>query len=225
MFWLSVINGLKLFLHWETYVLGIAYLVISYLPFIPLMFSNNEDTMFTKSGFLLMILQPVFMVFGIFVLVSSLFPIILGVGNGASWSLPWILMFRAPLFVIIILVVMAVLSFLAAMTPILGRSNSFLILILGGTVLVFLLAMVNKFDSDLGISQIDPIPGFLTILGIVVVSAITSWLGILVVAIITTGLSFLSEDLGTILMVPVGSTFGFVPVFIYGAWLGLQLTL
>lgn len=224
MFWLSVVNGLKVFLHWETYVLGIAYLAISYLPLIPVMFSNNEGRMIAK-GFLFMILQPIFTAVGTFVLVCSLFPIILGIGDGASWSMPWILIFRVPLYVVMIIIVMMVLSFLAAMIPILGRSNSFLILILGGTVLVFLLAIVNKVNPDLGIAEIDLIPGFITIIGIVLVSAVASWLGILAVAIITSGLSFLSEDLGTILLIPIGSTFGFIPVFIYGAWLGFQLNL
>lgn len=225
MFWSSVFSGLKVFLHWETYVLSIAYFIISWLPLIPFMFSNDEYFMFTKKGRLLMALQPVFIAFGTIILVGSLLPIIIGVGQRASWSLPWILLFRSPLFIVMMASVMIGMYFLAAMIPILGRSVSFLTLILGGTSLFFFLTIVNKVNPDIGITEIDPIPGFLTIIGIVIISAIITWIGTLVAAIATTGLAFLSENIAEIIMVPIASIFGFVPVYIYGAWLGLQLNL
>ncbi len=225
MFWSSVFNGLKVFMHWEIYVLGILYLIISWAPLIPVMFAKNEESAMAKSFWLMMFVQPLFIVFGTFLLVSSLFPIILGYGDDATWSLPWVLMFKSPLAVVILIVTMLIMFFISSLAPILGRSTSFVVLIIGGTALLFLLNIMNMGSPEIGLNGIDPIPGFLTIIGIVIFSAIASWFGILVAAVISTGLSLFHEGIGEALMIPICSIFGFIPVFIYGAWLGLQLNL
>jgi hypothetical protein len=54
MFWQSVINGLGVLLHWQTYVVALIYLIISLLPFIVLMFSGDKaDNLMIKGGCLL----------------------------------------------------------------------------------------------------------------------------------------------------------------------------
>ncbi len=222
MFWSSVFNGLKVFMHWEIYVLGILYLIISWIPLIPVMLAKNEESAMAKSFWLMMFVQPLFVVFGTFLLVSSLFPIILGYGNDASWAVPWLLIFKLPMTVITLIAKMFILFFIAS---ILGSPKSLVVLIIGGTALLFLLNIINMGSPEIGLNEIDPIPGFLTIIGIVIISATASWIGILVSAAISTGLSYFHEGIGEALMIPICSIFGFIPVFIYGAWLGLQLNL
>jgi hypothetical protein len=31
------------------------------------------------------------------------------------------------------------------------------------------------------------------------------------------------EEISQLIMIPLGSVFGFIPIFIYGAWIGLQI--
>lgn len=224
MFWASVADGLKVLLHWETYVLGLVYLVIAFIPFYPLMF-GKEDSAISRGGCLAMLLQPFFMSLGAAIYIMSLFPIIIGVSSDAAWSLPWLTMIHAPLFIPLMVIVMVVLSFLAAFVPIAGRMTSFLTLIMGGTVIVFMVAMVHRVDPGLGVADADIMPGFLTTVGILIISAISAYAAIMVAAVLATLIDRGEEGIGSMLMLPLGSIFGFIPVFIYGAWIGNQLAL
>lgn len=224
MFWTSVGDGLKVLLHWETYVLGLVYLIIAFIPFYPLMF-GKEDSAISRRGCIAMLLQPFFMSLGAAIYVMSLFPIIIGIGSDAAWSLPWLTMIHSPLFVVLMVVVMVVLSFLAAFVPIAGRMTSFVTLVMGGTVIVFMVAMIHRVDPSLGVENVDIIPGFLTTVGILIISAICAYSAIMVTALLATLIDRGEEGVGSIVMLPLGSIFGFIPVFIYGAWIGNQLAL
>lgn len=223
MFWDAVINGLKVLLHWQTYVIAIMYLIISFLPMIVVMFAGNKsDELMRKGGCLAMLIQPLFQALAVFISVCTLFPIMLG-GSEAAWPLPWMLMINVPGITLILLIIMLVLSIVGALIPLLGRANSFIMFIMGGTVIVFLTMVLHKINPELGIRNIDIIPGFLTIIGIVIVSGVTSWLGMLASAVAVTVLLRDKEEIGQLIMMPLGSVFGFIPIFIYGAWIGLQM--
>ena len=89
--------------------------------------------------------------------------------------------------------------------------------LMGGAVLVSLLS------PGLSAENIEIIPGFFTIIGIIIVSATTSWFGILASAFAVSFFVGDEEDIGQLIMIPLGSVFGFIPIFIYGAWIGLQV--
>ncbi len=223
MFWQSVLNGLGVLLHWQTYVVALMYFVISFLPFIAIMFAGEKsEELMMKGGCLVMLIHPLFQALAVFVSVCTLFPIMLG-GTEAAWSLPWMLVITEPVRTLIILVIMLVLSFVGAFMPILGRANSFIMFIMGGAVLVFLTLAIHKVHPELGIRNIELIPGWLTIIGIVIVSGVSSWLGILAAAAIVTVLFRDKEEISQLIMMPLGSVFGFIPIFIYAAWIGLQI--
>ncbi|MDL1970858.1 MAG: hypothetical protein LWW94_07780 [Candidatus Desulfofervidaceae bacterium] len=224
MFWEAVINGLKVLLHWQTYVTAIMYLIISFLPIIVVAFAENKsDELMTRGGCLAMLLQPLFQSLGVFISVCTLFPIILFGWNEAAWSLPWLLIINVPGRVIILLIIMLVFSIIGALIPLLGRANSFIMFIMGGIVLIFLTMILDKIIPELGIKNIDILPSFLTIIGIVIVSGVASWLGMLASAVVITFLLKKKEEISQLIMFPLGSVFGFIPIFIYGAWLGLQI--
>lgn len=224
MFWASVGDGLKVLLHWEAYVLGLVYVIIAFIPFYPLMF-GKEDSVISRGGCLAMLIQPFFMSLGAAIYIMSLFPIIIGIGSDAAWSLPWLTMIHAPLFVILMVVVMVVLSFLAALVPSGGTMTSFPTLVMGGTVIVFMVAMIHRVDPSLRVQNVDIIPGFLTTIGILIISGISAYIAIMVAALLATLIDRGEEGVGSMLMLPLGSIFGFIPVFIYGAWIGNQLAL
>jgi len=221
MFWASVLDGLKVLLHWETYVLGLIYLLIMYIPFYPLMFGKGDAL--AKRGCLAMILKPFFQALGSIVYVLTLFPIILGLGEKAVWSTPWLLIIDAPLFILFMMVVMVVLMVISAFLPIVGRMNTFQTLISGGTVIVFMVAMLHRFNPDFDISGVNVIPGFLVTIGILIISAVTSYVALMLSAILITLVDRTEEELGSMLIMPFASIFGFIPVFIYGSWIGNQL--
>lgn len=223
MLWDAVINGLKVLLHWQTYVVAIMYFIISFLPLIAIMFAGDKsDEFMGKGGCLVMLIQPFFQALAVLIAVCTLFPIMLG-GSEAAWSLPWMLTINAPGRTLILLVIMFVLSIIGAFIPILGRANSFIMFIMGGAVIVFLTLAMHKVNPELGIRNIDIIPGWFTIIGIVIISGITSWLGILASAAVVTLLFRNKEEISEMIMMPLASVFGFIPVFIYGAWIGLQI--
>ena len=223
MFWDAVLNGLKVLLHWQTYPVALMYIVISFLPVIVIMFAGDRsDNLMAKGGCLVMLMQPLFQALAVFITVCTLFPIMLGRPE-AAWSFPWILIVNMPGRILIILVVMLVISVVGAFIPILGRANSFIMFIMGGVVVAFLTLIIHKINPELGIRNIQIIPGFLTIIGFVIVSAIVSWLGMLASAAVVTLLFRDREDISQLVMMPLGSVFGFIPVFIYAAWIGLQI--
>lgn len=221
MFWASVLDGLKVLLHWEVYVLGLIYLFIMYIPFYPLMFGKGDAL--EKGGCLAMILQPFFQALGSIVYVLTLFPIILGLGENAAWSIPWLLIWDAPLLILFMMVVMVVLMVISAFLPIVGRMNTFQTLISGGTVIAFMVAILHRFNPDFDISGIDVVPGFLVTTGILIISAITSYIALMLSALLLMLVDKNEDGWGTLLITPLASVFGFIPVFIYGAWIGNQL--
>jgi hypothetical protein len=223
MFWGAVVNGLKVLLHWQTYLVAFIYIVISFLPVIAIMFAGNRsDNLMAKGGCLVMLIQPLFQALAVFITVCTLFPIMLG-GVEAAWSFPWILIVNNPGRILIILAVMLVISVVGAFIPILGRANSFVMFIMGGVVVAFLTLIIAKTNPELGIRNIQIVPGFLTIIGFVIVSGIVAWIGMLASAAVVTLLLRGREDISQFVMIPLGSVFGFVPVFIYAAWIGLQI--
>ena len=94
MFWHCVRDGLRVLLHWETYVAGLEYFAIVFVSLIALvlLWAKIEDrTMITKivvgsSGIFVMSVARTIAA-AIFVLTLS--PIILGVSDDAAWSFPW----------------------------------------------------------------------------------------------------------------------------------------
>jgi len=223
MFWQSVLNGLSVLLHWQTYVVAIMYLVITFLPFIVLMLAGEKGyELMGKGGCLLTLVQSLLQALAVFVAVCTLFPIMIG-GEEAAWSLPWVVILNAPGRTFLLLVIMLVLSIICGLVPILGRANSFTMFIVGGFVLAFLTLVMDKVDPELGIRNIKLFPGWLTSIGIVTVSGVSSWLGMLASAALVTVIFRDKEDISQLIMVPLGSMFGFIPIFIYAAWIGLQI--
>jgi hypothetical protein len=223
MFWQSVSSGLGVLLHWQTYVVAAMYIVISFLPFIALMPAGDRcDSYLEKGGCLLMLVQPLFQALAVFISVCTLFPIVLG-RAAAAWSLPWLLIAAAPGRTLIVVVIMLVLAVLGSLVPIIGQANSFIMFIMGGVVLVFLTRAIGEVYPDSGIKDIRLIPGLLTIIGIVLVSGIVSWLGTLASAALLTLVQRANEGISQLIILPFGSVFGFIPVFIYGAWIRLQI--
>ena len=224
MFWQSVIGGLKCLTFWQTYVAGLMYLAVVLLPMALFgKFMERGGKAEAAGGCLGILLMPVFQIFGIYIFVLTLAPIILGVADHpqALWAFPWQLAVTSPLTTLKILGVMILLVICLAFIPVLNSITSLYTLALGGTVMIFVVGLVGQFAPDWHVADISLMPGFFFIVGILLASAVSFLLAMLAVTLVSMALK--SEDVGHTVALPLGSVFGFIPVFIYGSWLGLQI--
>jgi hypothetical protein len=115
-----------------------------------------------------------------------------------------------------------------AFLPILGRFPPFHSLVLGALALALVIAIIENTYPGAVSKRVHFWPGFWFAVGLLVVGGVMVWLGVLVAALLAMAVDAIAGDtaakgLGQLLMFPVAATFGFIPVFIYGAWLGAQL--
>lgn len=224
MFWQSVWNGLKVLGHWEAYVAGLEYLAIFMLPM--LLFALIKERSESAGGILgclSMILIPMLQAAAILVLVITLSPIILGIDHNAAWTLPWAVLSIAPGLFAKSVVTLLVVSFVLAFIPILGQFQSLQTLVLGAISLVFSAGLLKALSPGTLEGGGPLYPGFWFVIGLLVIGGGMSFIGTMVAALFASAVGTAHEDTGQLLVFPVAAIFGFIPVFIYGAWLGAQL--
>lgn len=226
MFWDSVVAGLKVLTYWETYVAGLVYLAIFFIPMIIVGFvTEKSESGGSFAGCLGMFLLPVLQVAAMVVFLLTLSPIIFGFSEDAAWSFPWKVMTMAPGGFFALVGILIVAAIILTFIPFLGQLNSLHTLILGGITLVVVLGMLDSINPGTVRGRVDFVPGFWFSIGLLVIGGILSWIGILLAALLATGLEMSKEGtgFGQLVMIPIGTIFGFIPVFMYGAWLGAQV--
>lgn len=224
MFWDSVVAGLKVLTYWETYVAGLEYLAIFFIPMIIVgMVMEKNESAAGVAGCLSMILMPVLQVAALAVMILTIAPIIFGFAEDAAWSFPWQLITMAPGSFFKLVGVLVVAAIVLAFVPILGQLQSLQTLVLGGIALIFVLGILDSINPGTIKGRVDFIPGFWFSIGLIVIGGIMSWVGLMVAGLIVTAIEMAEEGLGQLIMVPIAAIFGFIPVFMYGAWLGSQV--
>lgn len=234
MFWNSVISGFKMLTYWETYVAGLEYVAIFFIPYIIGALIEKKTTGETGGQGGSCLMMPLFMVFqsaATAVMILTLAPIILGLGEDAAWKLPWTFMVMAPgiLFklvgcLIVALIVIVLASFLPIVGPILIKVKSFEMLVYGVIILAFYLDAFHSVDHRIPSSgQVSLIPDFWFSVGLIVIGGIMSFIGMMAAGLAAVPLERAREGIGKTIALPIVFTFGFIPVFMYGAWLGAQL--
>ena len=225
MFWSSVLGGLNVFLHWETYVVWLGFLIVRLMPFGMTILRKNDPEKGDKK-FGLGILPNTFHAFAMICFITILLPIILGIGDDASWTMPWLLATISPILFLKILFMVVMALYFINFTPFLGKLEIVETLVTGGLILLTLLKFVYVGDNnDNAYSQISLYPGFLFIVGLVLVCALiqtgASVLTLALVYVVAT-IFRIKKHSAVMLVAPVGWMLQFAPVFIYGAWLGGQ---
>ena len=224
MFWDSVIAGLNVLTFWETYVAALEYLAIFLIPmFVVGIVIEKGNRIGATVGCLSMFVLPLFQVAAMIIFVLTLAPIIFGIGVDAAWSFPWAVLTIAPGTFFKMVGMLVVAAVVLAFIPILGRMNSLHTVILGGMALVFVSELIVSYNPGIVRGRIDYIPDFWVAVGILVIGGIMSWIGMMVTALLTTAVRANEQGVGGIIMPFVGAVFGFIPIFIYGAWLGAQI--
>jgi len=222
MFWDSVTGGIGVLFYWETYVAALEYLTIYFIPIFIMgyFFMRNEDNI--MAGCLGILLLSLIQVAATAIFIFTLFPIILGISDDAFWSFPWRMIYLSPIGFLKIVGFMALAGIITAFIPIVGRLNSLSTLIVGGVGLAFVIDIIDVVYPNVIPTNIDFIPGFWFIVGLLIIGGLVSLIGFMVTALILTAIK-LDESIAQIWLIPIGAIFGFIPVFMYGAWLGAQI--
>ena len=224
MFWYSVLAGLKVLTYWETYVSGLEYLLIFMAPmFLIGLAMEKGGGKGAAVGCLGMLVVPVLQVAATAFFVLTLAPIIFGFSEDAAWSLPWVVLALAPGAFLKLVGVLVAAAFFVALAPVVGKLQSLQTMVLGGIALIFVLGILKSGNPEFASGKLDVIPGFWFAVGLLLVGGIMSWVGTMVAAVLATAFGAGNEGLGYLLMLPIAAIFGFVPLFMYGAWLGAQV--
>ena len=87
MFFQAIFNGLLVLTYWQTYVAGLIYILIIFIPLIAFGFLLKEDGG-GGLGCFFMVFNPLIQTFAIMVFAFTMAPIILGASKVAAWGLP-----------------------------------------------------------------------------------------------------------------------------------------
>jgi hypothetical protein len=247
MFLNLTIVGFKIFGHWELYAAAIGVVAIVALPklFLALLadrfrfgdyplsphlfwlllcfhfrfgFRELTDRVLADKmagGLSAMFFTAFCEIFGTYLFILTLSPIILGLDVHAAWSLPWMLLFHDPIVLLKIVGLMVAASLATGLIPLVNAFESVHALLCSGIVLAFTVTSIDR------ISGVDVFPDFRFCVGILAVAFATKWLVILLLV----GISMLArlDDSPKLLGILLGPLFNFLPVFIYGGWLALQI--
>ncbi len=221
MFWDSVYSALNVMTHWEIYVVVFAYLFLMLTPVILIFLVLKHNHALSIKYFRKLFL-PIFEAIAIAVAVLTLFPIIFGMGDDARWDFPVRVMKLSPGGFMGLLGILMVLAYAIDVIPKLRKLQSFKTLVLGGISLIFVRIFLSFINPILDIDLLGFVPGFWFACGIIAISVVLSKLGhfVFVAFAKVLGNKFgLKEEVAELLILPIIATLGFLPVFIYGAWL------
>lgn len=223
MFWSSVSNGIEVLLYWETYASVVGYLLLFILPTALLRYlSRKKEHLGAAVNSVAPFILFMFQVTATVVFVITMSPLIFGTSDVAAWRLPLQLMsYDAGLLakhIAMCLAVVVALSFV----PLLGSLQSLHVLAVGAVTLVFVLGLYEPTHTGIATGAIQVFPDVWTIIGIFLVSAlISSGVDIILRPLVVVAVTFLNGGESTVKVAAMatGAVAGFIPVFIYGAWL------
>ena len=226
MFWEAVRSGAGVLTFWQTYLAGLLFLALSIGPmFVFGLVAAKSGRAQGAIGCLSMLVLPLLQVFALVVFVLTMSPIILGVAQEPSWSFPWVIAVAAPWLLFKFVGWLFIAAFALAFIPIIGRVQSLSTLLLGSLALCLVVGLMGRANPEVAAKSIHFWPGFWFIVGLLAVGALMSWLATMLAAVASVPIEAKAEGLSALLFAPVGAALGFIPVFIYGAWLGAQIRL
>ena len=235
MFWSAIIGGLKVLTFWEVYVVALIFTVISIGPmFILGLIGEKNEAVGCLGG---MLITPVFQALATIIFVFTLFPILLGFAGNAAWSawlfpwkignaawlFPWKILLSSPWPMIKASFIIIFVTIALACIPLLGQIQSLHTFASGAISLVMVLGLLHSAFPNIPVEKIQIVPGFLTIIGFLAIAGVMSWASTMLVALIATAMGDRAKDYMMLIAIPLGGVFGFIPVFIYGAYIGQQL--
>lgn len=227
MFWKSVLDALLMLTYWEFYVAGIIYLAFMMIPGITLMIlrekGNTIKFAFSWYGELF---ETLFHILGLIIFLSILAPIIFGFSRNAAWTFPWVFIVKEPMIFLLVFLSLLFADFVYGKIPVIWQIESPRILILGGITFIWLVVLVKRAFPGLNIDNVHFIPSLIEIIGFLFLSFVSQILSFITISLIHSRSSNIaaSEESNEPLIYINYAVYSTLPVLIYGAWLGNQIT-
>lgn len=222
MFWYSLSSALKVMTYAETYLVILEYLFLLLIPIL-LIFINIRNRQGKIIKYFRVLLLPVLEAIAVAVFVLTLYPIILGIGENASWSFPLRIIQLTPGGFLGYLGILTLLAIVLTAIPKLSYNWPFFkTLILGSVSLIFVRVFLSFINPIIDVGIMDLVPGFWFLLGIIAMSGLLSKIGYYLRMYFSTFLINryqVKDGLAELLILPVTATLGLIPVLVYGAWL------
>ncbi len=221
MFLDSVLSAIRVMTYWQTQVAALVYLLLFLTPIIVVCFVIKKRRAVCIK-YLKMLLLPVLEAIAAVVFVFTLFPIILGLGEDALWGFPLRILRLTPGGFFGLLGILIVLSVVLTFVTKPAKLQTFKTFVLGGASLVFVQFFLSFINPIIEVELIDLVPGFWFILGIIAMSEMLSKFGRYISDYFAAGLGGkfdLKDGVAELLILPLTPILGFIPVFVYGAWL------
>lgn len=222
MFWKCTCVGLAILTHWQTYAAALLFLSFSlgskHLSD-ALNVSLGKTSVTTRS--LSHLVLEFGQVAGITIFVSIMCPIMLGLSMHGAWSLPWSDLEScwevARSFAVLLLI-----GVVLSRVPILGSPSVFTFVI-GAVTLVLTIERLYGRTTVPTVRSIQLWPGMWFMIALLSIGTALTWLGTMLAVMPSMVMQGRAKRIGTLLAYPFAAVFGFIPLFIYCAWLGHQI--
>lgn len=217
----SVYSALTVMTYWETHVAVLAYLSVFLVPVFVVCFITKKRQG-TCIKYVRTLLLPVVEAIAIAFFILTLFPIILGLGEDAHWGFPVRMLRLSPGGFSGLLGILIFLSVALTFITRLAKLESFKTLVLGCVSLIFVQFFLSYINPVIETDIMDLIPGFWFLFGLTAISGVLSKIGHYMSVFFRNELGSrfnLKEGIAELLFSPVTAILGFIPVFVYGAWL------
>lgn len=224
MFWDSFLAGLKVLTYWETYAAALVYILVFLIPvLIAAMIVKNAGEERKKQSSLSMLIVPILEVTALAVFMLTLAPIIFGFGEDASWDMIWTAARSTPDTFLQFEGILIVIAIVLAFIPFFTLLKPFQTFVLGGVAMTFVLELLRASNPEWVVGPVEFLPDIWFAIGLFLIGGFISVAGLVLETILTHSFELGREGIGQLILTPVMTVFGFIPVFIYGAWIGAQV--
>jgi hypothetical protein len=223
MFWWAAAVGLKTLTYWETYAAVVEYFAIFFIGYraAALLLKKRSGTRAATGNFVLLI--PVLHAAAIQIFVLTLSPILFGMAGDAAWGYPLELLTTSPKFFFAMLGVLMTAAGIMAVIPFLRRCPAVHALVLGSIALMFAFGIIISDNPGMLKAPMAIIPDVWFLAGLLVICGVVTWAGRRAASLAGKALGVSENGPGLIILFPLSAVLGFLPVFMYGALLGIQL--
>ncbi|WP_320008035.1 hypothetical protein [Maridesulfovibrio sp.] len=217
-------SAAKVFLNWQTYGAFAEFLAISLIPMLIFWAMYRTEGNFGEKqlAFSSMVMS-LMKTLAIYVFMLTLSPVILGVSDSANWLAPWVLVNEIPIFAAQSFGILMLFSIFAFFIPMLAEMSTFRFLIMGTIALGASLALNDPANPQAAIFGQHLVPDVWFCVFIIALTFVLNLVGCMFSWKMTTMLKLDGSVGGLMLMYAIAAIVGFIPVLIYGAWIGAHM--
>ena len=221
----AIKDSFNILLHWQFYIIALGYTLLWVFPFLVSTWSEksnfgNEDS--TKQSWPVTLAESIIHIFATTSFIIILAPIILGISGDPNWAYPFTIINRDPYLIFKIIGLFLVLEFFVGILPVVGQYKSAHTLIFGSITLIYYLGDLKRSGLLQTSNAIHVVPHDLELLGFALLCIASTWGGVLLSALFLS-LLFKKKEIFTWSSFGFCAISGFIPVFVYGAWIGNQM--